>query len=80
MCTFISEEYIGVNKENEEPVIRTATKYRWSAKVGGKCTYNNDMNKTLTNEEMADFTSKHATWGRQNAIVQDAANDEDMPF
>ena len=79
MIAFISEEYIGINKETEEPVIRTAVKYRWSSKVGGKCTYNNDMNKTLTEEEMAEFSTKHASWGRANAVAQDAAND-DMPF
>ena len=80
MIAFISEEYIGVNKETEEPVIRTAVKYRWSSKVGGKCTYNEDMNKTLSNEEMAEFSSKHASWGAAKAVAQDAANDDDMPF
>ena len=80
MITFISEEYIGINRDNQEPVIRTSTKYRWSAKSGGKCTYNHDMNQTLTDEQMAEFSSKHASWGRANAAVQDAATDEDMPF
>ena len=80
MITFISEEYIGINKENQEPVIRTATKYRWSAKSGGKCTYNHDMNQTLTNEQMAEFSEKHAAWSKSNTIAQNAANDEDMPF
>ena len=80
MITFISEEYIGINRDNEEPVIRTATKYRWSAKSGGKCTYNHDMNQTLTDEQMAEFSNKHASWGRANTAVQDAATDEDMPF
>ena len=78
MIAFISEEYIGINKETEEPVIRTAVKYRWSSKLGGKCTYNNDMNKTLSNEEMAEFSSKHASWGAAKAVAQDA--DDDMPF
>jgi len=80
MITFISEEYIGMNRDNQEPVIRTSTKYRWSAKSGGKCTYNHDMNQTLTDEQMAEFSNKHASWGRANAAVQDAATDEDMPF
>ena len=80
MVTFISEEYIGINRDNQEPVIRTSTKYRWSAKSGGKCTYNHDMNQTLTDEQMAEFSNKHASWGRANAAVQDAATDEDMPF
>ena len=29
---------------------------------------------------MAEFSNKHASWGRANAAVQDAATDEDMPF
>ena len=78
MIVQLSEEYIGINKETEEPVIRTAVKYRWSSKLGGKCTYNNDMNKTLSNEEMAEFSSKHASWGAAQAVAQDA--DDDMPF
>tara|TARA_R100000655_G_scaffold77245_1_gene116291 strand:+ start:1743 stop:2324 length:582 start_codon:yes stop_codon:yes gene_type:complete len=80
MIAFISEEYIGINKENQEPVIRTATKYRWSAKVGGKCTYNNDMNQTLTDEQMAEFSSKHAEWSKANSAMQTTSEDEDMPF
>jgi len=80
MVTFISEEYIGVNRDNQEPVIRTATKYRWSSKVGGKCTYNNDMNQTLDNNQMSEFSEKHAMWSKSNTIAQSAASDEDMPF
>ena len=80
MIAFISEEYISINKENQEPVIRTATQYRWSAKVGGKCTYNNDMNKTLTDEQMAEFSKKHAEWSKANNAMQTTSEDEDMPF
>ena len=80
MIAFISEEYIGVNKDNQEPVIRTATKYRWSSKVGGKCTYNHDMNQTLTDEQMAEFSKKHAEWSKANNAMQTTSEDEDMPF
>ena len=87
MITFISEEYIRVNKDNEEPVIRTATKYRWSAKSGGKCTYNHDMNQTLNDEQMAEFSKKHKAWNRSTAEITGIPNgdkmsdtDEDMPF
>ena len=80
MIAFISEEYIGINKETEEPVIRTAVKYRWSSKVGGKCTYNNDMNQTLTDEQMAEFSKKHAEWSKANNAMQTITEDEDMPF
>tara|TARA_Y100001938_G_scaffold129662_1_gene184832 strand:- start:2300 stop:2881 length:582 start_codon:yes stop_codon:yes gene_type:complete len=80
MIAFISEEYIGINKETEEPVIRTAVKYRWSSKVGGKCTYNNDMNQTLTDEQMAEFSKKHSEWSKANNTMQTITEDEDMPF
>jgi len=80
MITFISEEYIGINRDNEEPVIRTATKYRWSAKSGGKCTYNHDMNQTLTTEQTSEFSMKHSEWSKSNTVAQSADNDEDMPF
>lgn len=78
MIAFISEEYIGINKDNEEPVIRTAVKYRWSSKVGGKCTYNDSMNQTLSNEDMTDFKQKHANWSGANNSVNNV--DDDMPF
>jgi len=80
MITFISEEYIGINKENQEPVIRTATKYRWSAKSGGKCTYNNDMNQTLSDEQMSEFSKKHSEWSSANSSMAASSDDEDMPF
>jgi hypothetical protein len=80
MVTFISEEYIGKNRDNEEPVIRTATKYRWSAKSGGKCTYNHDMNQTLTDEQMSEFSMKHSEWSKANSSMSATADDDDMPF
>jgi len=80
MVTFISEEYISKNRDNQEPVIRTATKYRWSAKSGGKCTYNNDMNQTLTDEQMADFSKQHSDWSNANSSMSASAADDDMPF
>ena len=80
MITFISEEYIGKNKENEEPVIRTSVKYRWSAKSGGKCTYNQDMNQELSEEQMSEFSMKHSAWTAAKSAVPSSDNDEDMPF
>ena len=80
MITFISEEYIGKNKENEEPVIRTSVKYRWSAKSGGKCTYNQDMNQELSEEKMSEFSMKHSEWSKANNSVTASSDDEDMPF
>ena len=80
MITFISEEYISVNKENQEPVIRTAVKYRWSAKSGGKCTYNPDMNQVLSEEEISEFSKKHSEWSKANSSKAASSDDEDMPF
>ena len=80
MITFISEEYIGINRDTKEPVIRSATKYRWSAKSGGRCTYNADMNQELNEEQMSEFSMKHSEWSKANSVAQTTANDEDMPF
>ena len=80
MVTFISEEYIGVNRDNQEPVIRTAVKYRWSAKSGSKCTYNENMNQTLSDEQMSEFSMKHSEWSKANKEVAATSDDEDMPF
>ena len=81
MITFISEEYIGVNRDTQEPVIREATKYRWSAKVGGKCTYNNNMNQTLSEEDMEEFRRRHSDWTKANSTVNSSVkDDEDLPF
>jgi len=80
MITFISEEYIGINRDTKEPVIRSATKYRWSAKSGGKCTYNHDMNQTLTDEQMTEFSEKHSAWSKASKEVASTSEDEDMPF
>ena len=80
MITFISEEYVSINKDNQEPVIRTSTKYRWSAKSGGKCTYEHKMNQTLDDEKMSEFSQKHAAWSKSNTIASKAMDDEDMPF
>ena len=81
MVTFISEEYIGVNRDTQEPVIREATKYRWSAKIGGKCTYNNNMNQTLSEEDMEEFRRRHSDWTKANSAVNSSVkDDEDLPF
>jgi len=80
MITFISEEYIGTNRDTSEPVIRTSVKYRWSAKSGGKCTYNANMNQELSEEEMSEFSMKHSEWSKANQAVSASSDDEDMPF
>ena len=80
MITFISEEYISVNRETGEPVIRTSVKYRWSNKSGTKCAYNVDMNKTLSNEDKVKYTLLHSTWQQNNNTVVIEEDDEDMPF
>ena len=80
MVAFISDEYISINRETKEPIIRTAVKYRWSAKSGGKCTYNPDMNQQLSEEEMSEFSRKHSEWTKANDAINNSNDDEDMPF
>jgi len=81
MITFISEEYIGVNRDTQEPVIREATKYRWSAKVGGKCTYNKSMNQILNEVDFEEFRRRHSDWTKANDIVNSNTEiDDSLPF
>ena len=80
MVAFISDEYISKNKENDEPVIRTAVKYRWSSKEGGKCTYNPDMNQTISDEDMKEFQRLHAEWSKANDAVSVNSDDDPLPF
>ena len=81
MITFISEEYIGVNRDTQEPVIREATKYRWSAKEGEKCTYNNSMNQILKEVDMKEFRRRHSDWTKANDIVNSNTEiDDSLPF
>ena len=81
MIAFISEEYISINRQTEEPVIRESVKYRWSSKEGGKCTYSPDMNKQLTEDEMSEFSMKHSEWTK-NANTDHVGSDveDDLPF
>ena len=78
MITFISEEYIGTNRDTKEPVIREAVKYRWSAKDRGKCSYNPDMNQTLSEDDMQEFKSRHVQWSDSQSIP--SIDSEDTPF
>ena len=80
MITFISEEYIGKNKQTQEPVIRTSVKYRWSNKSGAKCIYNADMNKTISNEDKVKYTALHSTWEQNNNTVTIEEEDDNLPF
>mgnify|MGYP003139079039 CR=1 FL=1 len=80
MIAFISDEYIGINRDTKEPTIRTALKYRWSAKLGGKCTYNQSMNQELSDEDMKDFQSRHKEWSNANSIEAENKSEEDLPF
>jgi len=80
MITFISEEWISVNKDTGEPVIRESVKYRWSNKSGAKCLYNPDMNKKLSNEDKIKYTTLHSTWQQNNNVVVIQDDDENMPF
>lgn len=88
MVAFTSQEYTTITKGTGEPVIRTSVGYRWSAKEGGKCTYNPDMNRELSEDERTKFMEEHKAWARQNNEINnndvesfgDNIADEDMPF
>ena len=81
MVAFISEEYIGVNKDTDEPVIRESVRYRWSSKEGGNCTYTPDMNKQLTEEQISEFSMKHSQWSKNSNANYDTHDvDDDLPF
>lgn len=88
MVSFTSQEYVTIMRETGEPVIRTSVGYRWSAKEGGKCTYNNDMNQVLPTDARIDFAKKHKTWADANNSVTNESmtsmsqngDDEDLPF
>jgi hypothetical protein len=82
MITFISEEWVGTNKETGEPTIRESVKYRWSNKSGAKCAYNVDMNKKLSQEDKNKYQTMMEQWGSVSSSVEnaDGATDDDMPF
>ena len=42
--------------------------------------YNNDMNQTLTDEQMSEFSMQHSEWSKANSSMVTSSNDEDMPF
>ena len=78
---FISEEYLSKNRDTSEPVIRTAVKYRWSSKEGSKCTYNDNMNKILSEEDKKEFSKLHSEWSSQPSDSQDWVEEgEGSPF
>jgi hypothetical protein len=80
MITFISEEWVGTNKETGEPTIRESVKYRWSNKSGAKCAYNADMNKKLSQDDRMKYQTMMEQWNKSNATTQTVDADDDMPF
>ena len=79
MITFISEEWVGTNKDTGEPTIRESVKYRWSNKSGAKCAYNVDMNKKLSQEDRSKYQTMMEQWGLANNTVE-ITDADDMPF
>jgi len=79
MITFISEEWVGTNKDTGEPTIRESVKYRWSNKSGAKCAYNADMNKKLSQEDRSKYQTMMEQWGLANNTVE-ITDADDMPF
>ena len=84
-CAFVSEEYVGRDKEAGIPVKRTAIKYLWSSKIGKKLTYDPKYNKTLTQEESelvngVDKLNKKFDVQAEPQVVSQSHDDEDLPF
>ena len=78
--TFIYEEYIGYNKETDEPYVRKAVKYRWSSKDGHRISYKDDLNQTLSKQDYNRFIAEKSEWESQNGANTTASDDEDLPF
>ena len=79
--TFIYEEYVGHNKDTDEPVVRKAIRYAWSSKDGAKIGYKDSYNKPLSIEDRKQFELEHKEWKSNSGAVEATDIDEDdLPF
>ncbi len=83
-CAFVSEEYVGKNKETMQPEKKTAIKYLWSSGIGKKLTYDAKYNKTLSDEDkqlLATIgTMDIEPQPQTQQVVSQSHADEDLPF
>ena len=86
-CVFCTEEYVGTDRETNEPVVRTALKYKFSKKMGQTIKYDAKYNKTLSPDAHKDFQELHRIWSESqagssndNGVVFESHDGEDLPF
>lgn len=82
-CAFVSEEYVGKNKDTRQPEKKTAVKYLWSSQIGKKLTYDAKYNKTLSQEDVSLLNSLNQMDVEPQAqpqVVSQSHDDADLPF
>lgn len=86
-CVFCTEEYIGTDRETNEPMVRTSLKYKFSKKMGQTIKYDAKYNKQLTPDQHKDFLDLHKVWcessnksTNDNGVVYETNDGEDLPF
>ena len=84
-CAFVSEEYVGRDKESGTPIKRTAVKYLWSSAMGKKITYDSKYNKTLSEEDAQlvngiEKLNKAFDVEVDTSVVSQSHDDADLPF
>ena len=70
-CVFCTEEYVGTDRETNEPVVRTALKYKFSKKMGQTIKYDAKYNKSLSPDQHKDFQELHRIWLDSNKTTED---------
>ena len=78
-CAFVSEEYIGKNRDTKQPEKKTAVKYLWSSAMGKKLTYDSKYNKTLSQDDM-NLLSSLNKMDVEPQVVSQSHEDADLPF
>ena len=77
---FLSEEYITKDKKTDEPIKRTALRYRWSSKDGAKINYDPAYNKELDQESKKELEKQHDEWQLKFAQSASSQKEDDLPF
>jgi hypothetical protein len=74
---FTTQEYIGTDRETNEPVVRTSLQYKFSKKVGETIKYDAKYNRTLSPEQTMQYNELHKLWSETKTTVED---DDNLPF
>lgn len=85
-CVFCTEEYVGTDRETNEPIVRTALKYKFSKKMGQTIKYDAKYNKSLSPDQHKDFQELHKIWldsnkaTQDNGVVYESDDADNLPF